>query len=62
MLVLTRKLGEQILVGKDITITVLAIQGNRIRLGVKAPEGVPVVRTELNDCPAPDAPRCVIRP
>jgi sRNA-binding carbon storage regulator CsrA len=40
----------------------VAIQGNRIRLGVKAPEGVPVVRTELNDCPDADAPRCVIRP
>jgi carbon storage regulator CsrA len=47
MLVLTRKLQEQIRVGDDITITVLRIKGNTVRVGIEAPRGVRVVRGEL---------------
>jgi carbon storage regulator CsrA len=47
MLVLTRKLQEQICVGNDITITVLRIKGNSVRIGIEAPRGVRVVRGEL---------------
>ncbi len=47
MLVLTRKSGEQIRIADDITITVLRIQGNSIRIGIEAPRSVPVVRAEL---------------
>jgi carbon storage regulator len=49
MLVLTRKAGEKIHVGCDITITVVAVQGNKIRIGIEAPKQIPVIRAELND-------------
>jgi len=48
MLVLTRKSGEQIHIGQDITITVVDVGGNRIRLGIDAPEAVSIFRAELN--------------
>ena len=47
MLVLTRKSGEKIHIGPDITITVLDIQGNKIRIGIDAPEDIAVLRSEL---------------
>lgn len=48
MLVLSRKLGESILLPDcQATITVIAIHGNRVRLGVTAPPGIPVHRTEV---------------
>ena len=47
MLVLTRKLGERIVIGKHITVTVLEVQGNRIRLGIEAPKEIPIKREEL---------------
>jgi carbon storage regulator CsrA len=47
MLVLTRRLDEQILVGDHIRITVIGIQGKRVRLGIAAPAGVVIRRTEL---------------
>jgi len=49
MLVLTRKHGEKINIGSDITFTVLEIRGNKVRLGIDAPEKIPVLRAELND-------------
>ena len=49
MLVLTRKPGEKICIGSGITITVVGVQGNKIRLGIDAPEDVPILRAELND-------------
>jgi carbon storage regulator len=48
MLVLTRKLGERIHIGSAITITVVEIRGNKVRLGIQAPERIPVLRAELN--------------
>jgi carbon storage regulator len=47
MLVLTRKEGEQILIGDRITVTVVRIQGGGVRIGVEAPPEVPVMRSEL---------------
>jgi carbon storage regulator len=47
MLVLSRKLGEEIVVGDHIRVKVLAIVGNRVRLGLTAPAGVPVRREEI---------------
>jgi carbon storage regulator len=56
MLVLSRKPGEKIHVGSDITITVVRVDGNRVRIGIDAPAGVRLVRAELNDLPGPSAP------
>jgi len=47
MLTLTRKSGEQIRIGDDIIITVRAISGNQVRLGIEAPRSVHVYREEL---------------
>jgi carbon storage regulator len=47
MLVLTRKQGEQIIIGENIRITVLAVEGNRVRLGLTAPDDVSILRVEL---------------
>jgi len=49
MLVLTRKLDEQILIGDQIKITVLKIRNNQIRLGISAPRDVRVLRGELQE-------------
>jgi len=47
MLVLSRKNQERIVIGQDIEVTVLSIQGNRVQLGICAPVEVPIVRKEL---------------
>lgn len=47
MLILTRKPGERIHIGNEITVTVLGIKGNQARLGIDAPEGVSVHREEV---------------
>ena len=47
MLILTRRLGETICIGEDITVTVLGIHGSQIRLGVNAPKDVAVHRKEI---------------
>lgn len=47
MLVLTRKLGESIRIGDDIIIEVLAIQGKRVKLGLRGPRCIPIVREEI---------------
>jgi carbon storage regulator len=47
MLVLTRKSGEKIIISDNITISVLSIQGNRVRLGIEAPGEYRVLRAEL---------------
>lgn len=47
MLVLSRKRGEAVIVGDDVAITVLAIQGNQVRIGVSAPRSVSVHREEI---------------
>ncbi len=47
MLVLSRKVGERIWIGDDISITVVRITGGGVRLGIEAPTEMPVVREEL---------------
>jgi carbon storage regulator CsrA len=49
MLVLSRKTGEKIHIGSGITISVVAVAGSKVRIGIDAPREVPVVRAELND-------------
>ncbi|MDA0376047.1 MAG: carbon storage regulator CsrA [bacterium] len=58
MLVLSRKRREKILIGDTITITVIEIRGDKVRLGIDAPKEVRVVRSELleSDGAAPAAP------
>lgn len=47
MLILTRRVGESIMLGDDITITVLGVNGNQVRLGTAAPSTVEVHREEI---------------
>lgn len=47
MLILSRKLNEQIVIGDEIVITVVAIRGGNVRLGIEAPNHVPVHRQEV---------------
>jgi carbon storage regulator len=47
MLVLSRKLGEKIVIGDNIVITVVKIDRNQIRIGIEAPQSVPVYREEI---------------
>lgn len=48
MLVLTRKMGEEILIGENIKLTVNRIAGNRVTIGINAPGNVTIMRGELN--------------
>jgi carbon storage regulator len=49
MLVLSRKRGEVITIGNGVTVTVLAVQGERVRIGIQAPAEVPVHRQEIRE-------------
>lgn len=47
MLVLSRKLNESIVIDENIQVQVLSIQGNRVRLGITAPRGISIIRSEI---------------
>lgn len=47
MLVLSRKVGERILIGENISVTVVRVAGNGVRIGIVAPDEMPVIREEL---------------
>ena len=47
MLILTRRAGENVMIGDDVTITVLELKGNQVRIGISAPRNVAVYREEL---------------
>ena len=49
MLILTRRVGETVMVGDDVTVTVLGVKGNHLRVGVNAPRDVAVHREEVYD-------------
>ena len=48
MLILTRRVGETLVIGDDVTVTVLGVKGNQVRLGVNAPRDLPVHREALS--------------
>lgn len=47
MLILTRRVGETVMIGDNVTITVLGVKGNQVRVGINAPKNVPVHREEI---------------
>jgi carbon storage regulator len=49
MLVLSRRLGEEVIIDGNIRVTVVAVKGDRVRLGIAAPPAVPIDRQEVHD-------------
>jgi len=47
VLILTRRVGETVMIGEDVTVTVLRVKGNQVRLGVNAPKSISVQREEI---------------
>ncbi|MDX1697176.1 MAG: carbon storage regulator CsrA [Thiohalobacterales bacterium] len=49
MLILTRRVGESLVIGDDVVVTVLGVKGNQVRIGIKAPRDVQVHREEIHN-------------
>lgn len=49
MLILTRRVGETLIIGQNIEVTVMAVNGSQVRIGIKAPKDVRVDRNEVRD-------------
>lgn len=47
MLILTRRVGETVMIGDDVTVTILGVKGNQVRVGINAPKSVAVHREEI---------------
>lgn len=58
MLVLTRKVSQRILVGENVTVTVLRIDGNSVRIGIDAPSTVAILREEIHGRERPLTENC----
>jgi carbon storage regulator len=55
MLVLSRKVGEKVVIGNCVTVTVVEATGNKVRLGISAPEDISILRSELTHWKMPPA-------
>ena len=55
MLVLSRRVGEKILVGNNIIVTVVEVRGDRVKIGIEAPKDVPIARDDCRKNPIPTA-------
>jgi carbon storage regulator len=62
MLILTRRLGESVKIGEEVTVTVLGVKGGQVRLGFTAPPDVAVHREEVYDRIQAEASRSISRP
>lgn len=49
MLILTRRVGETVMIGDDVSVTVIGVQGNQVRVGINAPKEVSVHREEIHN-------------
>jgi carbon storage regulator len=47
MLILTRRIGESLTIGSDITVAVIGVKGKQVRIGIDAPKDIPVLRKEI---------------
>lgn len=47
MLILTRRTGETVMIGNEVTMTVLGVKGNQVRIGLNAPKSIPIHREEI---------------
>jgi len=57
MLILTRRTGETVMIGNEVTLTVLGVKGNQVRIGINAPKNVPVHREEIYERIKREGPR-----
>jgi carbon storage regulator len=53
MLILRRKVGERVIIAHQIEVSILAVEGQRVKIGIHAPDGVTIVREELLRPPSP---------
>jgi carbon storage regulator len=49
MLILTRRVGETVMIGNEVTVTILGVKGNQVRVGINAPKTIAVHREEIYD-------------
>ncbi len=56
MLILTRRIGEALVVGNDVTVTILGVKGNQVRVGINAPKDVTIYREEVYERMQPEQP------
>ncbi len=56
MLILTRRVGETVMIGNEVTVTVLGVKGNQVRIGINAPKNVAVHREEIYERIKAEAP------